>query len=312
MSFSGVLKIALLAGGNSSEREVSLKGAFAVKKALEKLGYQYEFFDPAYDLPRLAERAKEFDCAFLVVHGPGGEDGTLQGFLESIELPYQGAGILGSALAMHKGISKILYQKAGLNVPEGSTFLKNISQEKIKNYAKYLGFPVVVKPATQGSSIGLSIAKNEKELKDACEKAFTIDKEILIEKYIKGREITVGILDDLPLPVVEIVPKFSEFFDYQTKYTPGFADEICPAPLPKNLNKKAQKYGLIAHKALKLRHYSRTDMILVKNQIFVLETNTIPGMTETSLLPLAAKIAGYSFENLIKKLIELALRDKKS
>lgn len=310
MSFQGVLKIALLAGGTSSERDVSLRGAFAVSKALEKLGYKYEFFDPAYDLPKLVNRAREFDCAFLVVHGPGGEDGTLQGFLDSIGIPYQGAGTLGSALAMHKGLSKLLYQQAGLKVPEGKSFLKDFSQE-IKNYAKYLGFPVVVKPATQGSSIGLSIAKNEKNLKEACEKAFSVDDEILIEKYLKGREITVGILDETPLPVVEIIPKFSDFFDYQTKYTPGFAEEICPAPLPENLTQKAQQYGLIAHKALKLRHYSRTDMILVGEEIYVLETNTIPGMTETSLLPLAAKVAGYSFENLIKKLIELALKDKK-
>jgi len=306
-----VLKIALIAGGKSSEREVSLKGAEAVKKALEKLGYVYEIFDPAYDLVRLAKKAKEFDCAFLVVHGPGGEDGTLQGFLDSIGIPYQGAGTLGSALAMHKGLSKLLYQQAGLKVPEGKSFLKDFSQEEIKNYAKYLGFPVVVKPATQGSSIGLSIAKNEKNLKEACEKAFSVDDEILIEKYLKGREITVGILDETPLPVVEIIPKFSDFFDYQTKYTPGFAEEICPAPLPENLTQKAQQYGLIAHKALKLRHYSRTDMILVGEEIYVLETNTIPGMTETSLLPLAAKVAGYSFENLIKKLIELALKDRK-
>lgn len=311
MSFQGVLKIALLAGGTSSERDVSLRGAFAVSKALEKLGYKYEFFDPAYDLPKLVNRAREFDCAFLVVHGPGGEDGTLQGFLDSIGIPYQGAGTLGSALAMHKGLSKLLYQQAGLKVPEGKSFLKDFSQEEIKNYAKYLGFPVVVKPATQGSSIGLSIAKNEKNLKEACEKAFSVDDEILIEKYLKGREITVGILDETPLPVVEIIPKFSDFFDYQTKYTPGFAEEICPAPLPENLTQKAQQYGLIAHKALKLRHYSRTDMILVGEEIYVLETNTIPGMTETSLLPLAAKVAGYSFENLIKKLIELALKDKK-
>lgn len=312
MSFSNVLKIALIAGGSSSEREVSLKGASAVKKALEKLGYQYEFFDPAYDLPKLAEKAQEFDCAFLVIHGPGGEDGTLQGFLDSLGIPYQGAGVLGSALAMHKGIAKLLYQQAGLNVPEGRTFLKDLSQDEIKNYAKHLGFPVVIKPATQGSSVGLSIVKNEKDLKEACEKAFAIDKEILVEKYLKGREITVGILDETPLPVVEIVPKFSDFFDYQTKYTPGFADEICPAPLPEDFTKKAQEYALIAHKALKLRHYSRTDMILVGKEIYVLETNTIPGMTETSLLPLAAKVAGYSFENLIKKLIELALKDRNS
>lgn len=140
MSFSGVLKIALLAGGTSFEREISLKGAEAVKKALEKLGHKYEFFDPAKDLPKLAQRAKEFDCAFLVVHGPGGEDGTLQGFLDSIGLSYQGAGVLGSALAMHKGISKNLYKLAGLKVPEGKSFSKISPLKKLKPMQKVLTF----------------------------------------------------------------------------------------------------------------------------------------------------------------------------
>ncbi|PMP64954.1 MAG: D-alanine--D-alanine ligase [Thermodesulfobacterium geofontis] len=310
MSSFGVLRVALLAGGISSEREVSLKGASAVKKALEKLGHKYEIFDPAKDLSELAQRAKEFDCAFLVVHGPGGEDGTLQGFLDSIGLPYQGAGVLGSAIAMHKGISKNLYKLAGLKVPEGKVFSKENSFEEIREYAKKLGFPLIIKPATQGSSVGLSIVKKREDLKEALEKAFNIDNEVIVEKYLKGREITVGILDEKPLPVVEIIPKVSETFDYETKYTPGLAEEVCPAPLSEALTQKAQEYGLIAHRALKLRHYSRTDMIIVGDEIYVLETNTIPGMTETSLLPLAAKVAGYSFEELIQKLLELALREK--
>ncbi|QER41719.1 D-alanine--D-alanine ligase [Thermodesulfobacterium sp. TA1] len=310
MSSRPVLRVALLAGGKSSEREVSLKGAQAVKKALEALGHKYEFFDPATDLFELAKRAKEFDCAFLVMHGPGGEDGTLQGFLDSIGLPYQGAGVLGSALAMHKGIAKELYRLAGLKVPEGQVFTPEDGLEKVKAWAKTLGYPLVVKPATQGSSIGLTIAKQESELPQALEKAYAIDKEVLVEQYLKGREITVGILDEEPLPVVEIVPKASETFDYTTKYTPGLAEEICPAPIGENLTKKAQEYGLKAHKALKIRHYSRTDMIIKDEEIYVLETNTIPGMTETSLLPLAAKVAGYSFEGLIQKLLDLTLKEK--
>lgn len=310
MSLKRSLKIALLAGGRSSEREVSLKGAKVVKEALEKLGHQVVFLDPAYDLVVLAQRAKEFDCAFLVMHGPGGEDGTLQGFLDSLGLPYQGAGVLGSALAMHKGISKELYKLAGLPVPEGKVFEKETAFKEIKNFAQKLKYPVVVKPATQGSSIGLSIVKEENQLKTALEKVWELDKEVLIEKYLKGRELTVGILDEKPLPVVEIIPEGAEFFDYQTKYTPGLAKEICPAELPPFLTKKAQEYGLKAHKALKLRHYSRTDMILVEEEIYVLETNTIPGMTETSLLPLAAKVAGYTFTALIQKLIELAISSK--
>ncbi|RKX60192.1 MAG: D-alanine--D-alanine ligase [Thermodesulfobacteriota bacterium] len=309
MSLSKGLKIALLAGGTSSEREVSLKGAEAVKKAFKKLGHKFEFFDPAKDLPILAQKVKEFDCAFLVMHGPGGEDGTLQGFLDSINLPYQGAGVLGSALAMHKGLSKEIYKNAGLKVPEGKVFFRDENFENIKKYAEKLGYPLVVKPATQGSSVGLSIVKKEEELKPACQKAFEIDNEILLEEYLKGREITVGVLENKPLPVVEIIPKFSEIFDYKTKYTPGFAEEICPANLPQEITEKAQKYALKAHKALRLRHYSRTDMIVVENEVYVLETNTIPGMTETSLLPLSARVAGYSFEELIQKLLELVLKE---
>ncbi len=309
MPLKNALRVALLAGGTSSEREVSLKGAKSVESALKKLGHKVEFFDPAIDLPRLAVEKDKFDCAFLVVHGPGGEDGVLQGFLDSIGLPYQGAGVLGSALAMHKGISKELYKLAGLKVPEGRTFTKH-EITVATEYAKTLGLPLVIKPATQGSSIGLSIVENWTQLEEAFEKAFAIDKEVLVEKFLQGREITVGVLGEEVLPVVEIIPRGSKFFDYKTKYTPGMAEEVCPAPIPENLYKKAQEYGKIAHKALKLRHYSRTDMIIYENEVYVLETNTIPGMTETSLLPLAARVAGYEFTQLVEKLLKMAINQK--
>jgi D-alanine-D-alanine ligase len=303
------LRVALIAGGTSSEREVSLKGARAVEKALRELDHKVEFFDPATDLLKLAQRAGEFDVAFLVLHGKGGEDGTIQGFLELLGLPYQGAGVLGSALAMHKGLSKKLYQLACLPVPRGETFHKGHSSSKeMVEHAKWLGFPLVVKPATHGSSVGMSIVENEKELFKALDLAFSYDDEVLIEEYIQGREITGGILEEKPLPLVEIIPKESKYFDYETKYTPGKAEEVCPAPLDEKLTEKGQNYALIAHKVLKLRHYSRTDMILKDDEFFVLETNTIPGMTETSLLPLAARVAGLSFKDLVQKLLELALK----
>ncbi len=308
MSSKTVLRVALIAGGTSSEREVSLKGARAVEKALKELGHKVEFFDPSTDLLKLAQRAGDFDVAFLVLHGKGGEDGTIQGFLELLGLPYQGAGVLGSALAMHKGLSKKLYRLAGLPVPRGETFHKGHSSSKeMVEYAKGLGFPLVVKPATHGSSVGMSIVENEKELSKALELAFSYDDEVLIEEYIQGREITGGILEEKPLPLVEIIPKESKYFDYETKYTPGKAEEICPAPLDEKLTEKGKNYALIAHKALKLRHYSRTDMVLKSDEFFVLETNTIPGMTETSLLPLAARVAGFAFKDLVQKLLELAL-----
>jgi len=309
MSLKTVLRVALIAGGTSSEREVSLKGAWAVEKALRELCHKVEFFDPATDLLKLAQRAGEFDVAFLVLHGKGGEDGTIQGFLELLGLPYQGAGVLGSALAMHKGLSKKLYQLACLPVPRGETFHKgHASSEEMVEYAKWLGFPLVVKPATHGSSVGMSIVENEKAIFKALDLAFSYDDEVLIEEYIQGREITGGILEEKPLPLVEIIPKGSKYFDYETKYTPGKAEEVCPAPLDEKLTEKGQNYALIAHKVLKLRHYSRTDMILKDDEFFVLETNTIPGMTETSLLPLAARVAGLSFKDLVQRLLELALK----
>ena len=299
-------RVALLCGGNSPEREVSLKGGAAVERALVSRGHEVVRFDPPKDLPSLAQRAGEFDLAFLVLHGPGGEDGSIQGFLDSLGLPYQGAGVQGSVLAIHKGLSSLLYKEAGLPVPPGRVFPRHESRE-IPELCRQLGYPVVIKPATQGSSLGLSVVKHPEELPQALDRAFSLDHEVVVEKFLSGREITVGVLGEEALPVVEIVPKKSAYFDYETKYTPGAAHEICPAPLPEPLSRRAREYALRAHRALKLRHYSRTDMIVVEEKIYLLETNTIPGMTETSLLPLAARVWGLSFEDLVETLLLMAL-----
>ncbi len=248
----------------------------------------------------------EFDVAFLVLHGPGGEDGTIQGFLDSLGLPYQGAGVLGSALAIHKGLSRLLYRAAGLPVPPGEVFSER-NRDRIPDFCEKLGYPVVVKPASQGSSLGLSVVRGPEELPSALSRAFALDREVVVEKFLSGREITVGVLGDEALPVVEIIPRESDHFDYRTKYTPGAAREICPAEIPEDLSRKAQEYALSAHQALKLRHYSRTDMIIHEGEIYLLETNTIPGMTETSLLPLSARAAGLSFEKLVERLLLMAL-----
>jgi len=248
--------------------------------------------------------------AFLVLHGPGGEDGAIQGFLDSLGLPYQGAGVLGSALAIHKGLSRLLYREAGLQVPPGRPFFRS-QRGEIPVFCQELGFPVVVKPATQGSSLGISLVKEPEELPQALHRAFSLDQEVVVEKFLRGRELTVAVLGEEALPVVEILPKEAEFFDYRAKYTPGAAREICPAELPEEVTRRAQEYALRAHRALRLRHYSRTDMLLVEGEIYLLETNTIPGMTETSLLPLAARVAGISFEDLVERLLSLALQDQK-
>lgn len=294
--------MALLAGGCSAEREVSLKGAEAVKRALKARGIPYVFFDPAKDLPLLASQAKDFDVAFLVLHGPGGEDGRIQGFLDALGLPYQGSGVLGSALAMDKSLSKLLYQNSALPVP------RSIEWRKGEPVPQLEFFPVVVKPVSQGSSVGMSLVSNQEALEEALFLAGRYEERVLIEEYLEGRELTVGILDEEALPVVEIIPgEGHRFFDYEAKYTPGATEEICPARVPKEIFAKAQEYALRAHRALRLRHYSRTDFIWAGEEVYVLETNTIPGMTETSLLPLAAKVAGYSFEDLVEKLLLLAL-----
>ncbi|MFC1844020.1 D-alanine--D-alanine ligase [Thermodesulfobacteriota bacterium] len=304
------LRLALLAGGKSGEREVSLKGAAEVAKALNPQKYEVKRYDPATDLAKLAAEADTLDVAFILLHGPFGEDGTVQGFLDLLNIPYQGSGVLGSALAMDKNLAKILYKNNGLKVPDWYMAEK----EDIDNPSKILGqlgLPLVIKPVNQGSSLGMTIARSEDEITEGLIKAFAIDHQVMIEEFIEGREITGGVLGNnelTALPLVEIIPgEQYEFFDYDAKYQPGASTEICPAVLDDPLTIRAQQYALTAHRALQLRGYSRTDMIISGDDIYVLETNTIPGMTPTSLLPQGAAAAGLDFAALLDRLIELAM-----
>ncbi|MDL1968354.1 MAG: D-alanine--D-alanine ligase [Deltaproteobacteria bacterium] len=309
------LTIALISGGASSEREVSLKSGDQVHKALDKEKYKVIRYDPKTEINRLVADAPMIDAGLIILHGPFGEDGTVQGFLDLLGIPYQGTGVLGSAIAMNKLASKKFYEKAGLSVPPYIAFNRGeeINPEKI---AYQLGLPLVVKPVQGGSSIGMSIIKSAATLKHAVDIAFEQDNSILIETYIKGIEITVSVIGNEKLealPVVEIIPgKGHEFFDYEAKYTAGLTQETCPAIINEDLTKKAQEYAKTAHSALFCKGYSRTDMILKNNDIYVLETNTIPGMTPTSLLPLAAATAGISFSELLDKLIALSMRPLKN
>ena len=304
------LRLALLAGGKSGEREVSLKGAEEVVKALNPEKYEVRRYDPATDLAKLAEEAETLDVAFILLHGPFGEDGTVQGFLDLLGLPYQGSGVLGSALAMDKNLAKVLYRNSGLKVPEWYM----ASKDDIDNPSIILGelgLPLVIKPASQGSSLGMTIARSENKIEEGLIKAFAIDHQVMVEEFIEGREITGGVLgnDELSaLPIVEIIPgEQFEFFDYEAKYQPGASQEICPAELDDPMTIRAQQYALTAHRALQLRGYSRTDMIISGDDIYVLETNTIPGMTPTSLLPQGAAAAGLDFAALLDRLIDLAM-----
>ncbi|MBU2537059.1 MAG: D-alanine--D-alanine ligase [Proteobacteria bacterium] len=304
------IRLALIAGGKSGEREVSLAGAQGVEKALSREKYEVRRYDPATDLAQLAADAGKIDAAFVLLHGPLGEDGTMQGFLDLLGIPYQGAGVLGSALAMDKNLAKILYRQAGLTVAAWE-MAEPEDQENPRRLLEHLALPVVIKPIRQGSSLGMSVARNEEELAQGLAKAFAFDSEVMVEQYVRGREITGGVLGNkelTALPIVEIIPgeEFA-FFDYQAKYQPGASREVCPADLPSEITAKAQEIALIAHRALQLKGYSRTDMIVADDGIYVLETNTIPGMTPTSLLPQAAAAHGLSFSALLDRLIELAL-----
>jgi len=304
------LRLALIAGGVSGEREVSLKGAVEVEKALDPAKYEVVRFDPATDLPLIAAQAGNIDAAFILLHGIHGEDGTMQGFLELLGIRYQGAGVLGSALAMDKNLAKTLYRLHGLPVSPWQM----ATRDDIAAPSRLLGIldlPLVIKPVRQGSSIGMSIVRNPESLSAALRKAFEHDSQVMVEQYISGREITVGVIgnDTLDaLPLVEIIPDTQyDFFDYEAKYKPGATREICPAEVPDQIRQKAQEYGLTAHRALQLRGYSRTDMIVSGDEIYILETNTIPGMTPTSLLPQAAAAFGLPFPALLDRLMELAL-----
>ncbi len=304
------MTLALLSGGISSEREVSLNSGDQVYDALDKEKYNILRYDPKTDLMRLVEDAPNIDAALIILHGPYGEDGTIQGLLELLNIPYQGSGVLGSSIAMNKLASKHLYEKAHLPVPPYVAINKGdrLDPEALENQ---FGLPLVIKPNAAGSSVGMTIAKSMDTFQEAVEKAFSHDTTILIEGYIEGIELTGGVVGNkelLALPIIEIIPNDEhEFFDYEAKYTAGITEEICPARIDEEMTQKAQTYAKAAHRALFCEGYSRTDMILKDREIYVLETNTIPGMTATSLLPQAAQKAGLSFSRLLDQLIQLGI-----
>ena len=304
------LRVALIAGGKSAEREVSLKSGEQVYQALDKEKYDIRRFDPLNDLERLVHEAPELDVALIIMHGRGGEDGTLQGMLELLGVPYQGSGVLGSALGMNKELSKTLYVQAGLKVPNALVFTRDNAPGS-QEIEETLGLPLVIKPVNEGSSIGISVARSRKDLEQGLAAAFNYDHRVLVEEFIEGVEVTGGVLGNAELralPLVEIVPSSDyKFFSYDAKYLPGATTEICPARLNQDLTTAAQECALTAHQALGCRGYSRTDMRIRDGVIYVLETNTIPGMTATSLFPQGAKAAGFEFPDLLDKLIELAL-----
>lgn len=307
------LKIALLAGGISSERDVSLNSGQQVFEALDKERYDIIRYDPKTDLPALVSNASNIDAALVILHGPYGEDGTIQGLLDLLGIPYQGSGVLGSAVAMNKLVAKRLYEQGGLTIPPYCVVRRGPIPE-LGGCVQHLGLPIVVKPVAGGSSIGIAIAATESELRDAVDEAFAYDHQVLLEKYLEGTEVTGAVLgndDPVALPLIEIVPgEGHAFFNYAAKYTAGETREICPARISAALTQEAQACAVRAHEALFCRGYSRTDMIIQQDRIYVLETNTIPGMTATSLFPQAAAEAGLDFTRLLDRLIALSLEGR--
>ena len=291
-------KIGVLMGGLSAEREVSLKSGEAVHKALLARGYQAVAVDVGRDLSgRLA--TEKIEVAFVCLHGRYGEDGAVQGLLELMGIPYTGSGVLASALAMDKVFAKKIFAASGLTITPYVVFHKGDAPDPSM---LTFGLPVVVKPSREGSSVGVSIVRKVEDLPKAFESAFGYDNEILVEKYVKGREIQVGILDEMGIGAIEIVPK-NEFYDFEAKYTDGMATHIMPAPLPKDQYDELLRLGERAHAALGCSGYSRVDFIVTEGkEAYLLEVNTLPGMTALSLLPEIAQSAGVLFPELVERI----------
>ncbi len=309
------LKIAVLAGGPSYEYEVSLSTAQGVMSHLDSQKYQAQLIiiDKKGNWPLdPLEIKKRFDLCFLALHGEYGEDGTIQGLLEAYQIPYTCSGILASALGMDKWQAQKLFSLAGLKVP--LTFLVNhsTSQKELNYFLKKLKFPLVVKPRQVGSSIGVSIVVQKTHLASALREAFRYDEEILLQKYLKGKEVTCGVLDfgtlqsAFPLAPTEIKPQKDFFFNYRAKYTPGATLEITPPQLSKFLIQTIQKQALLAHQTLGCSGMSRSDFILVGKIPWILEINTIPGLTPTSLIPQEAQARGINYSQLLDILITAA------
>jgi len=334
------MRVTVLTGGTSAERDVAIASAVQVVAALRARGHEVAVVDTARGyIPETDEVAllsgtvgteppsiaqlqalerglllsglanlavvRDADVLFLALHGGRGEDGTIQTLLEMVGVPYTGSGRLGSAMAMDKDISKRLFEAAG--VPTAAWVMAPASQSQVE---RNFGWPVVVKPSKQGSTVGLTVVKSAREYDPAVALARQYDDEVMVEQFIPGRELTVGVLAGRALPVGEIIPRH-EIFDYECKYTPGMSQEIFPADLPEVVAAECSRLSLLAHEALKLGGYSRVDFRLTPgNELFCLEVNTLPGMAATSLLPQAARASGMDFPELCEQICRVARRGR--
>lgn len=327
-------KIALFAGGTSPEREVSKASGKAIYNALISLGYDTIAVDPAYGLKQPdkvemifdkkdagetsnrncieavnSDLLNGIDLVFLALHGKFAEDGMMQSLLELRGIKYTGSGVLASAMGMDKAISKILFEKGGVKTAKWISVNYNYSLTEISNKIQTdFGYPVIVKPNDQGSTVGLTLVKNNQEIQNAINLSLKYSSKALIEEYIPGREITVAVLEREALPVLEIIPK-GGLYDYHAKYTKGMSEYIVPANIPDSVFRHTQEQAKKAFVVLGCKDYARVDFRLTENnEVYCLEVNTLPGMTETSLVPKMANAVGISFEKLIEKIVQLALR----
>jgi len=288
-------RVGVLMGGLSSEREISIKSGMAVLEALKRQGV--EAFPVILD-GDVVEKVlnAQMDLAFLALHGKLGEDGTIQGLLELLRIPYTGSGVLGSALAMDKVKAKQIFLASGIPTPEFVVWEEGINPT--------FPLPWVVKPVSEGSTIGVSIVREEAELESALSKALEYDSEVFIERFIPGKELTVAVLNGRPLEVIEILPE-GGFYDFERKYTPGKTQYLIPAPIGEELRKRAKELAVLAYKVLKCSGCIRVDFRLdPEGGLWVLEVNTIPGMTATSLVPRAASYEGLSFDELVLEILK--------
>ncbi len=302
------MKIAVLMGGNSSEIDVSLVTGKAVNNALIELGHSVIACPYENDISDVIHVLKQADLVFNALHGGEGEDGTIPQLFEDESICYTGSGPDSSALAMDKHLAKSFVKKKDILTPLW-LHLNLAEDESVDLSVSKFTYPVVVKPNGGGSTMGLTIVEESSELDEAITLATQFDSRLLVEEYIKGREITVGILNEEALPIVEINPSHN-LYDYTCKYTPGMSDYTCPAELPQKLTEEIQKVSVQIYRLMGCRHYARVDFLLDSDDnYFFLEVNTLPGMTGTSLVPKAAKAVGLSFNDLIGKIVELGIND---
>ena len=311
-----MLKIAVLYGGVSKEREVSISSSKGIIDALKKNGHDVVAID--FHPERLHEIIElKVDLVFIALHGKFGEDGSVQGLLDMLNIPYVGSGVLASALAMDKYKAKQLFESVNIPTAKGklyrimdTTDVTEIVEDIVNNFA----VPFVIKPNREGSTVGLTIVKKHDEIKEAIERATESDEYILVEQFIKGKELTVPVLgkmnEETALPIIEIIPK-NELYDYESKYSEGGSEHIIPARISDELTEQIQNYAVRAHQVLGCETYSRADFLLTdEGKPYILEVNTLPGMTPTSLFPDSAKAVNMSYEEMVEKLVQLTVEQR--